>query len=71
MTKSLSPSARPRAKPSPQTRNFVLTNEGPHHMEAAAVNAAMEELVSLVRGYCGGEVSWSMLDRDHPWAVME
>ena len=33
--------------------------------------AAMEELVSLVREYCGGEVSWSILDRDRPWAVME
>jgi len=31
----------------------------------------MEELVSLVREYCGGELSWSMVDPDHPWAVME
>jgi len=31
----------------------------------------MEELVSRVREYCGGEISWSMVDRDSPWAVME
>ena len=28
----------------------------------------MEELVSLVKEYCGAQVSWSILDRDHPWA---
>jgi hypothetical protein len=39
-------------------------------IEATAIKAAMEELVSLVRHYCGGAISWSMLDRDHPWAVM-
>ena len=33
--------------------------------------AAMEQLVSLVREHCGGEVSWSLVDRDHPWAVKE
>lgn len=60
-----------RAKTGPETRNALLTTEGVNDIEATAVEAAMEELVSLAREYCGGEVSWSMLDRDHPWAVME
>jgi lysyl-tRNA synthetase class 2 len=60
-----------RAKTTPLTTNALLTTEGVNDIEATAVDAAMEELVSLVREYCGGEVSWSMLDRDHPWAVME
>jgi len=59
------------AKSTPQTINALLTTEGVNDIEATAVEAAMEELVSLVREYCGGEVSWSLLDRDHPWAVME
>jgi len=54
-----------------ETKNMVITAEGVNDIEAIAVEAPMEELVSLVREYCGGEVSWSMLDRDHPWAVME
>jgi lysyl-tRNA synthetase class 2 len=60
-----------RAKTTPGTTNALLTTEGVNDIEATAVEAAMEELVSLVREYCGGEISWSMLDRDHPWAVME
>jgi lysyl-tRNA synthetase class 2 len=60
-----------RAKTTPATTNALLTTEGVNNIEPTAVEAAMEELVSLVREYCGGEVSWSMLDRDHPWAVME
>jgi lysyl-tRNA synthetase class 2 len=60
-----------RAKTTPGTTNALLTTEGVNDIEATAVEAAMEELVSLIREYCGGEVSWSMLDRDHPWAVME
>ena len=51
--------------------NELLTVQGTNGIEPTAVGAAMEELVSLVRQYCGGEVSWSILDRDHPWAVME
>jgi len=31
----------------------------------------MEELVTLVKEHCGGEVTWSMVDRDHRWVVME
>lgn len=58
-----------RAKSTPQTSEALLTTEGVNNIEATAVEAAMEELVSLVTEYCGGEVSWSMLDRDHPWAV--
>ena len=60
-----------RAKSTAQTRNALLTIEGVNDIERAAVEAAMAELVSLVREHCGGEVSWSMVDRDHPWAVME
>jgi len=60
-----------RGKSTPQTINALLTTEGVNDIEATAVEAAMEELVSLVRHYCGGQVSWSLLDRDHPWAVME
>jgi len=40
-------------------------------IERTAVEGAMEELVSLVKEYCGGDVPWSMVDRDHPWAVKE
>ena len=60
-----------RAKTTSGTTSALLTTEGVNNIEATAIEAAMEELVSLVREYCGGEVSWSMLDHDHPWAVME
>ena len=60
-----------RAKSTPQTSDSLLTIEGVNGITLAAVEAAMEELVSLVKEYCGGEVSWSLVDRDHPWAVME
>lgn len=60
-----------RAKSTPETRQALLTIEGLHDITRAAVEGAMEELVSLVKEYCGGEVSWSTVDRDHPWAVME
>jgi len=60
-----------RAKSASQARDALLTPEGVNDIEGTAVEAAIEELVSLVRGYCGGEVSWSLVDRDHPWAVME
>jgi DNA/RNA-binding domain of Phe-tRNA-synthetase-like protein len=60
-----------RAKSTSQTRNALLTIEGVNGIKAESVEAAMQELVSLVREHCGGEISWSALDRDHPWAVME
>jgi DNA/RNA-binding domain of Phe-tRNA-synthetase-like protein len=60
-----------RAKSTPETRNALLTIEGVNGITMSAIEAAMEELVSLVREYCGGEVSWSLVDRDHPWAVIE
>jgi DNA/RNA-binding domain of Phe-tRNA-synthetase-like protein len=59
-----------RAKTTPQTTNALVTTEGVNGIEASAVQAAIEELVSLVWEYCGGEVCWSLLDRDHPWAIM-
>ena len=55
----------------PQTRNALLTAEGVNDIEQAAVEAAMQELVSLVKEHCGGEVSWSLVVRDDPWAEME
>ena len=60
-----------RAKSTPQTSNALLTIEGVNDITRDSVEAAMQELVSLIKEYCGGEVSWSMVDRDHPWAVME
>ena len=60
-----------RAKSTPKTRNAVLTAEGVNDIELAAVEAAMEELVSLVRQYCGGDVSWSLVDRDRPSAILK
>jgi lysyl-tRNA synthetase class 2 len=60
-----------RAKSTPQTRNTLLTIEGVNDISRAAVEGAMEEMVSLVKEHCSGEVSWSMLDRDHPRAMME
>ena len=60
-----------RAKSTPQTRNVLLTTEGVNDIERVAVEAAMQELVSLVTEHCGGEGSSSILHRDHPWAVME
>ena len=60
-----------RAKTTPATTNALLTTEGVNEIAATAVEAAMAELVPLVREYCGGEVSWSILDGDHAWAVKE
>jgi DNA/RNA-binding domain of Phe-tRNA-synthetase-like protein len=60
-----------RAKSTPQTRNSLLTIEGVNGITLSAVEAAMEELVSLVREHCGGDISWSLVDGNQPWAVME
>lgn len=60
-----------RAKSTPQTRDALLTTEGVNDVEQDAVEAAIEELVSLVQEYCGGELSWTVLDRDHPWATAQ
>jgi DNA/RNA-binding domain of Phe-tRNA-synthetase-like protein len=59
-----------RAKSTPQTRNALLTAEGVNGITGAAVETAIEDLVSLVSEYCSGEISCSVLDCDHPWAVM-
>lgn len=48
-----------------------MTVEGVNYIMREAVEAAMQELVSLVKEYCGGEVCWSVVDRDHPWAVTQ
>jgi DNA/RNA-binding domain of Phe-tRNA-synthetase-like protein len=60
-----------RAKSTPETRRALLTIEGVNGVTLAEIEAAIEELVSLVQEYCGGEISWSLVDRDDPWAVME
>jgi DNA/RNA-binding domain of Phe-tRNA-synthetase-like protein len=57
------------ARSAPETRDALLTIEGVKGIEGASIEAAMEELVALVREHCGGEIS--LLDRHHPWAVME
>ncbi len=57
-----------RAKTTPQTRDALLTTEGVNDIEPQAVQTAIEELVSLVQEYCGGELSWTVVDHDHPWA---
>jgi len=58
------------AKYTPQTRNARLTIEGVNGITLGAIEGAMEELFSLVREHCGGEVSWSLVGRDHPWAFV-
>jgi len=60
-----------RAKSTPKTHNALLTVEGVNDITRDAVEAAIEELVSLVREYNGGAVYWSLVDHDHPWAMME
>jgi DNA/RNA-binding domain of Phe-tRNA-synthetase-like protein len=60
-----------RAKTTPRTRDALLTTEGVNDIEPQAVQAAIEELVSLVKEYCGGELSWTVVDRDHARASPE
>jgi DNA/RNA-binding domain of Phe-tRNA-synthetase-like protein len=60
-----------RAKSTPETTNVLLTTEGVNDITRESVQATLEELVALVTEHCGGTISWSMVDRDHPWAVME
>lgn len=60
-----------RAKATPQSRDALLTTEGVNDIEREAVEAATKELASLVSQYCGGELSWSVLDADRPWALSE
>jgi DNA/RNA-binding domain of Phe-tRNA-synthetase-like protein len=60
-----------RAKSTPETTNVLLTTEGVNEIAPEAVRATLEELVSLVKEHCGGTISWSMVDRDHPWAATE
>jgi len=60
-----------RAKTTPQTRDVLITTEGVNDIEREKVEAATTELVSLVSEYCGGELSWSLLDPDDPWAGSE
>jgi DNA/RNA-binding domain of Phe-tRNA-synthetase-like protein len=60
-----------RAKSTPQTRDALLTTEGVNDIDPEAVEAATKELVTLVGQYCGGDLSWTLLDRDNPWAASE
>jgi len=46
-----------RVKPTAETRNLLVIVKGEQGMTCDAVEATMEERVSLVKGYCGGEVS--------------
>jgi len=56
-----------RAKTTAQTRDALLTTEGVNDVEREAVEAAIEELASLVEEYCSGDLSWTLLDRDDAW----
>jgi DNA/RNA-binding domain of Phe-tRNA-synthetase-like protein len=60
-----------RAKTTAQTRDVLLTTEGINDIQPEAVQAAIVELVSLVEDHCGGSLSWTLLDSDHPWAASE
>ena len=60
-----------RAKTTPQTRNALITTEAVNDIERAAVEDATKELVTLVGQFCGGKLSWALLDPDSPWAVSE
>jgi len=60
-----------RAKTTPQTRDALLTTEGINDIERDKVEAATEELASLVSQFCGGALSWSLLDPDRPWAASQ
>jgi DNA/RNA-binding domain of Phe-tRNA-synthetase-like protein len=60
-----------RAKSTPQTRDALLTTEGVNDIQREAVETATKELVTLVGQFCGGELSWSLLDTDNPWAISE
>jgi DNA/RNA-binding domain of Phe-tRNA-synthetase-like protein len=60
-----------KAKSTPQTRDALLTTEGVNDIQREAVEAATKELAALVGQFCGGELSWALLDPDHPWATSE
>lgn len=60
-----------RAKTTPQTRDVLVTTEGVNDIGREAVEAATKELASLLGEYCGGELRWSLLDPEHPWAAGE
>ncbi len=48
--------------------DVLLTTEGVNDIPRRAVEAALDELAELVQRFCGGELSWHVLDAAHPWA---
>lgn len=60
-----------RAKTTPQSRDVLITTEGINDIAREKVETAVEELAALVSELCGGELSWTLLDDEHPWATSE
>jgi DNA/RNA-binding domain of Phe-tRNA-synthetase-like protein len=59
-----------RTKLTAETRNAFLVIEGLPPVGRDLVARAAEELGSLIREYCGGEVRVELIDRDHPSAPL-
>jgi DNA/RNA-binding domain of Phe-tRNA-synthetase-like protein len=55
-----------RTKLTAETRNAFLVIEGLPPVGRDLVERAAEELGRLVREHCGGQVTVSLIDRDHP-----
>ena len=60
-----------RAKTTPQSRDVLITTEGVNDIAREEVETAVEELAALVSELCGGELSWTLVDDEHPWATFE
>ncbi len=60
-----------RAKTTRQSRDVLITTEGINNIARQEVEAASRELAALVSELCNGELSWSLLDPDHPWIMFE
>ncbi len=59
-----------RTKLTAETRNAFLVIEGLPPVGRDLVGRAAEELGRLVREHCGGQVTVSLIDRDHPQAPL-
>lgn len=59
-----------RTKLTAETRNAFLVIEGLPPVGRGLVERAAEELGRLVREHCGGQVTVSLIDRDHPQAPL-
>ncbi len=59
-----------RTKLTAETRNAFLVIEGLPPVGRDLVERAAEELGRMVREHCGGQVTVSLIDRDHPQAPL-